>query len=433
MRNSTRHRSQMTSLFGHPVALFLHVSWFCFISPFFRLLFPLIDPTLSLYLMADYVGVLLLFCIFVVSQQPNRSVLKCAAVVGLSLAALIALELYQAYESLITLGGSNFVSSIANSPYYGNLVLFFVYMLVLGNFKPDERRVHLNQAVFMAIISAVGILLIFLAGYFGIGGEELIARVREANGIATFFVIMSIVLIISKDWLKLGNFVFWASTLMMLFLPILASAKGSIVCFLVFWLAYFFVFKPIKRLAAGEQINRTIIAAAFIIVLLMALLSVALSQILIFLDAFVSLMSGLAHKFDYGLKDLVITPQEVEASSYPEAIISICGRLFSQYVGWLLWMENPFFGAGQITVYSIDIMNVGIHSFPFMALSIGGVFSLVVLMLCFITVSKLFTLDDHFWVFCLLIGSSMVFHNTILIVIALGWVAFSRQSSTAIE
>ena len=112
-------------------------------------------------------------------------------------------------------------------------------MLVLGNFKPDERRVHLNQAVFMAIISAVGILLIFLAGYFGIGGEELIARVREANGIATFFVIMSIVLIISKDWLKLGNFVFWASTLMMLFLPILASAKGSIVCFLVFWLAIF--------------------------------------------------------------------------------------------------------------------------------------------------------------------------------------------------
>ena len=66
MRNSTRHRPQMTSLFGHPVALFLHVSWFVLYLLFPATIFA-IDPTLSLYLMADYVGVLVVICIFVMS------------------------------------------------------------------------------------------------------------------------------------------------------------------------------------------------------------------------------------------------------------------------------------------------------------------------------------------------------------------------------
>ena len=418
---------------GNSAALLLHVSWFCFISPLFRLLLPLIDTRLSLYLLADYSGVTLLLLIFLVSQRPDRRVMWCATIVGFSLVAMISLEFFKASVSAMTLGNSQFLSSIANSPFYGNLVLFFVYMLVLGNFTPDERRAHLTQAVVMAIISAVGIVIIFLTGYFGVGDAALFARISEANGIASFFVIMSIVLAFSKDWLKLGNFVYWVAIAMMLSLPIVASAKGSIVCFVVFWFAYIFVYTPIKRLSTGDQINAIIKAAAVIIVVSIISFVFAFSKILIFLEQITNLLTALSHSFDYNLKDLVIKSHEVTRSAFSETIISICGRLFSQYVGWLLWTENPFFGVGQVTVYSIKIMDVGIHSFAFMVLSIGGVFFLATLVLCFITVSALFALDDHFWVFCLLIVCSMVFHNTILIVLALGWAAFSQQTSNAVN
>ena len=295
--------------------------------------------------------------------------------------ALLSIEWFHFLAGRQALAGLDDLRMIAYSPFYGSLMIFFLYCIYLTCLDDGEKRSHLEFVVM--ILSSFHLLFLSYWCLLKFGWIDTIPRadLLNSNWVSYEALFVLCIQLLFRDALHLGKLSYGLFIAINTVVVLVNTTRGAILG-LAFVAIYLFMARLNPKRSALNLISVTVLG---VILGLGALSSNEVSRFILGKNGgeLETVLDYISNAYDRGETTIVAPPIVSDEDS-----LSAFSRIGSIYYSLLSFLDNPLFGIGQTASYAIKIFGSGVHSLLFLMANATGIIGLTLFVAVLVAISS---------------------------------------------